>query len=65
MAAVVDGDTLEINVDARELRVLLTDEEIEKRLANWTAPSPRYEHGVFAKYAATVRSASEGAITTP
>jgi dihydroxy-acid dehydratase len=65
LAAVTNGDTIEIDVDARELRVLLTDEEIAKRLANWTAPSPRYEHGVFAKYAATVRSASEGAVTTP
>lgn len=65
LAAVADGDTIEIDVDARELRVLLTDEAIEKRLADWTAPSPRYSHGVFAKYAATVRSASEGAITTP
>ncbi|MEA2451653.1 MAG: dihydroxy-acid dehydratase [Actinomycetota bacterium] len=65
LAAVIDGDTIEIDVDARELRLVLTDEEIEKRLADWNAPAPRYEHGVFAKYAATVRSASEGAVTTP
>ena len=65
LAAVIDGDTIEIDVDARELRLLLTDEVIHKRLADWTAPAPRYEGGVFAKYAATVQSASQGAITTP
>jgi dihydroxy-acid dehydratase len=65
LAGVMDGDTIEIDVEARELRVNLTSEQIEKRLADWTAPSPRYANGVFAKYAATVRSASEGAVTTP
>jgi dihydroxy-acid dehydratase len=45
--------------------VLLDDTEIEKRLADWVAPAPRYPSGVFAKYAAIVSSASEGAITSP
>ncbi|HVF52494.1 MAG TPA: dihydroxy-acid dehydratase [Actinomycetota bacterium] len=65
IAALQDGDTVEIDVDERELRVKLSDEEIEKRLADWTAPPPRYASGVFAKYAASVSSASEGAITSP
>jgi dihydroxy-acid dehydratase len=65
LAAVRDGDTIEIDVNSRELRLNLSNDEIEKRLADWTAPSPRYPHGVFAKYAQTVRSASEGAVTTP
>jgi dihydroxy-acid dehydratase len=43
----------------------LPDEEIESRLADWVDPQPRYETGVFAKYAALVSSASEGAITRP
>jgi dihydroxy-acid dehydratase len=60
-----DGDTIEFDVPNRELRVLLTDEEIEKRLADWSPPAPRYATGVFAKYAASVASASEGAITSP
>ena len=41
------------------------DAEISRRMAEWKAPSPRYKTGVFAKYAALVNSASEGAITTP
>ena len=65
IAALRDGDTIELDVQARELRVLLDDTEIEKRLADWVAPPPRYTTGVFAKYAATVSSASEGAVTQP
>jgi dihydroxy-acid dehydratase len=65
LAIVRDGDVIEIDVAARELRVQLTDEEIEKRLADWSAPPLRYRSGVFAKYAATVASASEGAVTRP
>ena len=38
--------------------------EIAARLKAWKAPEPRYKRGVFAKYANSVSSASEGAITT-
>jgi dihydroxy-acid dehydratase len=65
IAALRDGDTIEIDVQARELRVLLDAEAIEKRLADWTPPPPRYRSGVFAKYARSVSSASEGAVTNP
>jgi dihydroxy-acid dehydratase len=64
IAIVEEGDTVEIDVAARELRLVLSDEEIAKRLADWSAPAPRYRTGVFAKYAATVSSAEHGAITT-
>jgi dihydroxy-acid dehydratase len=37
---------------------------VKQRLAAWKAPKPRYKTGVFAKYAALVQSASEGAITS-
>ena len=65
IAVVEEGDIIEIDVRERELRLVLSDEEIEKRLANWSAPAPRYRTGVFAKYAATVSSAEHGAVTTP
>ena len=65
IAALRDGDTIEIDVGARELRVVLEAEEIEKRLADWNPPAPRYRSGVFAKYARTVSSAAEGAVTNP
>ncbi len=64
IAAVADGDMVILDVNARRLDVELTVEEITKRLANWRQPELRYQSGVFAKYAALVSSASEGAITT-
>jgi dihydroxy-acid dehydratase len=42
----------------------VTDAEIQKRLAGWKAPQPRYAHGVMAKYALLVSSSSLGAITS-
>jgi len=65
IAIVEEGDIIEIDVRERELRLLLSEEEIDKRLADWSAPAPRYRTGVFAKYAATVSSAEHGAVTNP
>ena len=65
LAAVEDGDTVVIDVEARELRVELPDGELARRLAAWIPPEPRYASGVLAKYAALVSSASDGAITRP
>ena len=62
IAALRDGDVVEIDVAARELRVELSDEEIRTRLAAVTPPAPRYTKGVLARYAAGVSSASEGAV---
>ena len=64
LAALRDGDTIVLDVDARELRVELSDDELAARLAAWRPPAPRYTTGVFAKYAAEVLPASEGAVTT-
>ena len=51
------------DVDERVLQVELSAAEIGARLRAWTPPRPRYTSGVFAKYAALVSSAAEGAIT--
>jgi len=64
IAAVRDGDKIIFDLPKRTLSVDLTDAEIQKRMANWMPPKPRYTRGVFAKYAALVSSASLGAITT-
>jgi dihydroxy-acid dehydratase len=64
IAAVRDGDKITFDLPKRTLSVDLTDAEIQKRMANWKTPKPRYTHGVFAKYAALVSSSSLGAITT-
>ncbi|HJZ60753.1 MAG TPA: dihydroxy-acid dehydratase [Miltoncostaeaceae bacterium] len=65
IAALRDGDVVVVDVEARELRVELSDDELAARLAEWGPPEPRYSQGVFAKYAALVSSASEGAVTRP
>ncbi len=65
IAALENGDMIVFDVENRELRVELSADEIDTRLADWTPPEPRYTTGVFAKYAALVSSASKGAITQP
>ena len=65
LAALQEGDTIVIDIEARRLDIELPDAEIAGRLAKWKEPVPRYTSGVFAKYAALVSSASEGAITQP
>lgn len=65
IAAVREGDTITLDIENRTLSVDLTDEALEARLEDWTEPQPRYPTGVFAKYAALVSSASEGAVTWP
>jgi dihydroxy-acid dehydratase len=63
IAAVRDGDEVTLDVDARRLDVALSDEEIAERVAAYEQPPPRYRSGVMAKYAASVSSASLGAVT--
>jgi dihydroxy-acid dehydratase len=63
IAALREGDMVVFDINGRRLDVELTDAQIKERLATWKAPAPRYTWGVFAKYAASVSSASEGAVT--
>ena len=63
IAAVREGDTIAFDIDARTLNLEVDEAEIARRLEEWTPPPPRWERGVFAKYARSVSSASEGAIT--
>jgi dihydroxy-acid dehydratase len=63
IAAVRDGDVIVFDIDARTLTLDVPAAEISRRMGEWRAPAPRYERGVFAKYAAIVSSASRGAVT--
>src|SRR5207253_6791757 len=65
IAAVNDGDTISIDVDARKIDLEITAQELQRRMRDFKPPAPRYRTGVFAKYAALVSSAEEGAITSP
>jgi dihydroxy-acid dehydratase len=65
IAAVRDGDMIRFDVKQRVLEVEISDETLRERMKEWKPPQPRYPTGVFAKYAALVSSASQGAITRP
>jgi dihydroxy-acid dehydratase len=63
LAALQDGDIIDIDVDSRRLNVDGVD--IEARLKGWSPPEPHYRKGVLARYALLVGSASEGAMLKP
>jgi dihydroxy-acid dehydratase len=65
IAAVRDGDMIRFDVRQRVLEVEISGEVLRQRMKAWKPPQPRYPTGVFAKYAALVSSASQGAITRP
>ena len=64
IALVHEGDTISMDVEDRMLRIEVSDEELRRRRADWTEPTPKYDYGVMAKYARLVSSASRGAVTT-
>ncbi|KST65671.1 dihydroxy-acid dehydratase [Mastigocoleus testarum] len=63
IALVEEGDSITIDATARLLHLNISDEELERRRANWKPRSPRYNTGVLAKYAKLVSSSSLGAVT--
>jgi dihydroxy-acid dehydratase len=63
IAAVANGDIIVFDIPKRTLSVELSAAELQKRLAAWKAPAPRYTRGVMAKYALLVSSSSLGAVT--
>jgi len=58
-----NDDIITIDADDRVLKVELTDEELEKRRKQWTAPALKYQSGALYKYAKLVSTASEGCVT--
>jgi dihydroxy-acid dehydratase len=65
IAAIRDGDTIRFDVNQGLIEVEISDDVLRQRMKEWKPPQARYPTGVFAKYAALVSSASEGAITKP
>lgn len=62
IALVEDGDKIAINIPERSIHLDVSEEELEKRRANFKAPAPKVASGYLAKYAKGVSSANEGAI---
>lgn len=63
LAIVEDGDEISIDASTNTITLHVSDADIKNRLAKWQAPPPRYTRGTLAKYAQTVGSAAEGAVT--
>jgi dihydroxy-acid dehydratase len=63
IAAIREGDQITLDIDTRRMDVDLSEEEIAKRVAEYQAPASPFGSGVMSKYAATVSSASRGAVT--
>jgi dihydroxy-acid dehydratase len=63
IAAIADGDTIIFDIPKRQLTLDVSAAEIQKRLAAWRPPQPRFTSGVMAKYALLVSSSSLGAVT--
>jgi dihydroxy-acid dehydratase len=62
IAAVRNGDVIEIDIRNKAVHLKITDEEMKRRLSAWKAPGPKVTGGCLARYAQRVSSASEGAV---
>ncbi|MHC8344595.1 dihydroxy-acid dehydratase [Pseudomonas sp. RT6P73] len=63
IALIEDGDRITIDAETRQITVDVSDAVLAERKARWVRPESKYKRGVLAKYAKTVSSASEGAVT--
>ncbi|UOB17704.1 dihydroxy-acid dehydratase [Abyssalbus ytuae] len=63
IALVKDGDIITIDAVKNTINVELSEEELQKRKANWNQPKLKVERGILYKYAKTVSSASQGCVT--
>jgi len=63
LALVLDGDRISIDASAREIRLHVSDAELDERRRNWHRPPSLIRTGLLAKYRAEVSSAAEGAVT--
>jgi dihydroxy-acid dehydratase len=62
IAAVRNGDIIEIDIPGRKLEIRISKSEIISRMKNWKPPKPRFTTGWLARYQKMVTSASTGAI---
>ena len=63
IAIVRNGDLITIDADKKEIKLHLTQKEISQRLKKFRPPPLKYKRGVLYKFAQSVSSASQGAVT--
>ena len=62
IALVKEGDTIEIDIPANTINLLVPEEELAKRKAQWTPRVPRITTGYLSRYAKLVSSGAQGAV---
>ena len=62
IALVKEGDTIDIDIAACSIRLMVDDDELDRRRAEWICPEPKVKTGYLARYAKMVTSADKGAI---
>ncbi|MCM8710915.1 dihydroxy-acid dehydratase [Clostridium sp. SYSU_GA19001] len=62
IALVEEGDIIQIDITANTINFVISDEELERRRANWKPRQPKITTGYLARYAALVTSGNRGAI---
>jgi Dehydratase family len=60
LAFVQTGDAIEVDVAARSINLVVSDEEMARRKAAWTPPPPRYQRGYGAMFSEHIGQADEG-----
>jgi len=65
IAAVRDGDIIDIDIPNRKLELRIGNAELKARMKNWKPPKPKFTSGWLARYQKMVTSASTGAILRP
>ncbi|MFC1855088.1 dihydroxy-acid dehydratase [Thermodesulfobacteriota bacterium] len=59
---VQNGDKIEIDIPNRKINLLVSDDEIKKRLEGFTPIEPKIKSGYLSRYARLVTSANTGAV---
>jgi len=62
IAIVRNGDEIEIDVNNKKITLLVSDEEIERRLKEWVRPEPKFKRGWLGLYSKLASSGAEGGI---
>lgn len=62
IGVIKDGDPIRIDIDKKEIRLKVPEEEIAQRLKEWRPRKPKISKGYMARYAKTVSSGGEGAV---
>ena len=62
IAIVHDGDRIVIDIESRQLNLMVPQEEIEARLKAWKRPEPKFKKGWLGLYCKIAASGSEGAV---